>query len=131
MLAWPLPAQFGYTALIMAVKNGHLQVVKLLLASGANINLADDEVCTHASALCAAHPSLTLGRACRAQTGATPVNWASYQAEVDIVRFLLESGADKNIACVKDSWAGFKPIDVACFQDPNHANYRAITALLR
>jgi len=107
VLAWPLPAQFGYTALIMAVKNGHLQVVKLLLASGANINLADDE------------------------TGATPVNWASYQAEVDIVRFLLESGADKNIACVKDSWAGFKPIDVACFQDPNHANYRAITALLR
>ena len=131
VLACPLPAQFGYTALIMAVQKGHLEVVKLLLASGAHINLADDEVCAPSRAICAAHPSLTIGRACRAQTGATPLNWGAYQAHVDIVRFLLQSGADKNIACVKESWAGFKPIDVACFQDPDHANYGAITALLR
>merc|ERR1719326_2564698 len=104
---WKNTHSFGYTALIMAVQKGHLEVVKLLLASGAHINLADDE------------------------TGATPLNWGAYQAHVDIVRFLLESGAEKNIACVKESWAGFKPIDVACFQDPNHANYGAITALLR
>lgn len=37
-----LSCQFGHTALFMAAERGHDQVVKMLLDSGANIEIAEE-----------------------------------------------------------------------------------------
>ena len=60
----------GATSLIIASNKGHLDVVRELLARGANANAAFN-------------------------TGATPLIQASWQGHVDVVRVLLAAGADK------------------------------------
>jgi hypothetical protein len=59
----------GDTALLMASLGGHLGVVKLLVAAGAPVQTAK---------------------------GWQPVHYAAFAGVTDILRFLLEHGADKN-----------------------------------
>ena len=63
--------ELSYTPLTYAVKNGHLEVAKLLLAKGANINARD-----------------------AAMSGNTPLGEAVRDGTPEVVRFLLEAGAD-------------------------------------
>jgi ankyrin repeat protein len=62
-----------HTPLALAVKNGHLDAVELLLAYGANINA-------------------------RNSTGRTPLILATQTKNVDIAKRLVEAGADVNLA---------------------------------
>ena len=60
--------KFGDTALMAAALGGHLDAARVLVANGAEIN-----------------PS-----------GWTPLHYAAFEGRAAMVRFLLESGADKN-----------------------------------
>ena len=76
---------------------------------------------------------MSRARASRVQGGYTPLYYAAWCGHLDVVRALLNAGADKTIAS-KD---GEKPIDVVCSGyvpnecDGNKHNKDAIVALLR
>lgn len=63
------PNQYGATALTYAASKGHLDVVKLLVERGADVNAADTFY------------------------SSTPAGWAAYDGHVETVRFLYENGA--------------------------------------
>ena len=68
---------------------------------------------------------MSRARASRVQWG-TPLWWAARNGHLDVVRALLNAGADKTIA----DTGGYKPIDVVCNGgDKQHKD--AIVALLR
>ena len=70
---------------------------------------------------------MSRARASRVQGGMTPLHTAAEFGQLDVVRALLNAGADKTIA----SNRGNKPIDVACYEGKNMQHKDAIVALLR
>ena len=70
---------------------------------------------------------MSRARASRVQNGWTPLHWAAYEGQLDVVRALLNAGADKTIA---DNIIGQKPIDIVCTYGDKQHKY-AIVALLR
>ena len=70
---------------------------------------------------------MSRARASRVQDGRTPLYWAALYGQLDVVRALLNAGADKTIA---NKW-GNKPIDVVCLGTDNKQHKDAIVALLR
>ncbi|KAH0419847.1 hypothetical protein CcaCcLH18_14269 [Colletotrichum camelliae] len=71
-------AENGSTALAFASRNGHMEMVRLLLEKGADMNAVDNE-------------------------GQTPMYVASYYGHLDVLQHLIKRGADKDIPN-KDSW---------------------------
>ena len=69
---------------------------------------------------------MSRARASRVQVGETPLFEAARYGHLDVVRALLNAGADKTIA----NKSGFKPIDVVC-GGGNKQHKAAIAALLR
>ena len=69
---------------------------------------------------------MSRARASRVQSGETPLFRAAGNGHLDVVRALLNAGADKTIA----ERNGLKPIDVVCNLD-NKQHKHAIVALLR
>ena len=73
---------------------------------------------------------MSRARASRVQNGWTPLISAAYRGHLDVVRALLNAGADKTIA----NNHGNKPIDIVCgdyCDDANKQHKDAIVALLR
>ena len=71
---------------------------------------------------------MSRARASRAQNGTTPLCTAAYYGHLDVVRALLNAGADKTIA----NNYGKKPIDVVCEGYKGNMQHKdAIVALLR
>ena len=69
---------------------------------------------------------MSRARASRVQDGSTPLWKAALYGHLDVVRALLNAGADETIA----SNDGRKPIDVVCIMG-NEQHKDAIVALLR
>ncbi|AIF82025.1 ankyrin [endosymbiont of Acanthamoeba sp. UWC8] len=98
---------FGTTALHVAARNGYMEIAKLLLARGADVNLTDKEGETplHNSILtmhCLELIPLLMGRganihARRAEEGSTVLHLAARTGEVKIYKCLLEFGADPDM----------------------------------
>ena len=116
------------TPLIIAVRNGHLNSVKILLGYGADIEARGtlkigDEVIEGCTPLWAAASAgrlnavrLLIERNAdvdgRTLTSSTPLRAAAYGGYLDIVRCLVESGADVNARNYYES----TPLDVACYR---------------
>ena len=72
-------SKYGKTALNWASKWGHLEIIRLLLEKGANVNIQHEY--NHATAL----------------------HWASWGGHLEVVRFLIDKGANIE-AQTKDDW---------------------------
>ena len=70
---------------------------------------------------------MSRARASRVQGGGTALHTAVFYGELDVVRALLNAGADKTIA----DCDGQKAIDKVCGYTPNKQHKDAIVALLR
>lgn len=93
---------FNYTALQWAARNGHIEVAKLLIDHGANINPTDNHVNTglilaaregHTQMLqlfleCGAHVDA------QGPGGITALIWATLMEHLEIVKLLIASGAN-------------------------------------
>ena len=69
---------------------------------------------------------MSRARASRVQVGFTPLCYAAAFGHLDVVRALLNAGADKTIASAQG-----KPIDVVCRWGDDKQHKDAIVALLR
>jgi len=94
--------RYGFTALIWASWNGHNELVKYLLANGANINEKDND-------------------------GNIALIGVSQYGRIEVVKYLLENGAninekniDGNTALILASWNGH--IEIAKYLLENGAN---------
>ena len=70
-------------------RDGHLEVVRLLVEAGADKNKADND-------------------------GLTPLFMASHNGLLEIVRLLIDAGADKDQAPFTRYYTGMKPLYIAC-----------------
>ena len=112
----------GATPLVVAVQMNHTRVVEQLIKSGADVNLIIDE--DGLTALCIAVTRKNLGVLklllqvpciqvnCGTGSWVNPLSSASYQGYKDIVKLLLEKGADPNIAHEN----GIAPLHLACLR---------------
>ena len=87
-----------------AACSGHVAVAEMLIAAGAEVNLANNY-------------------------GMTPLHWAARNGHLEVVQLLLRHGADKELKS-KDSHK--KPVDIVCGNPWAKTEHKAaITALLR
>lgn len=114
------------TPLIIAARNGNLDVVEILLSYGADIEARgivkiDDEVLDGLTPLWGATTAghidvlkLLIEKKAevdgKLRTGSTPLRCAAYNGRLDIVSYLVENGADVN-ACKNDETS---PLFPAC-----------------
>ena len=103
--------------LIEAAKNGKTELVKLLIAAGADVNKADEdgETPLFRAAWNAHTECVKLLLAAGANVnkankwGGTPLYWAAYKGRTECVKLLIDAGADVN----KASNEGRTPLSIA------------------
>ncbi len=86
---FPVWKKFGKTALIMAAFRGHVEIVKLFLNVGSNVNEKDNVIyflwsMDHFYILCLP------------QEGFTSLILTGYSGRLEVVELLLKAGADVN-----------------------------------
>ena len=95
--------RIGFTALVHAARNGHVPAIQVLVASGADPNLAAGRNgwtpllhAIHTNQIESVTSLLALGADVDAtgRSGITPVTMAAGYGQTDIVRLLLSHGAD-------------------------------------
>jgi ankyrin repeat protein len=96
------PTKNGFTALHFAAREGDIDNARLLLAAGVNINtLSQTDISPEIEKDSKGSAQPLAGRralSATASEGATPLLVATMRAQVPMALFLLEQGADPNIA---------------------------------
>jgi ankyrin repeat protein len=129
----------GFTAIHVATRVGDFESVKLLLAAGVDVNLQSGTGASEAAGADGARRGRNTG-----STGYTPLLVATTRAHVDLALYLLEHGADPNIAAAgftplhwaSTTWEGFAANPVYGFEDAmsgipdREAKLRLVKALL-
>ena len=87
----------GFTALHFAARDGHLEIARLLLAAGMDVNLRSRPDGSEKGRGPSYDASIS--------AGSTPLLVATVRAQVPLALFLLDHGADPNVAD-----AGFTPL---------------------
>lgn len=77
---------YGDTPLLLAAVNGHTEVIKRLLAEGADPDLKDNQGCT--ALLLAARNGHVKAVELSLTTGQTPLMWAMREGHGDVVKLL-------------------------------------------
>jgi ankyrin repeat protein len=91
----------GFTALHFAAREGDIESARLLLAAGVNVDVRSKPDAAPATPADADQGNAPAGRralSATASDGATPLLVATLRAQVPLALFLLEQGADPNIA---------------------------------
>jgi len=132
----------GFTPLHFAARVGDRETVEVLLAAGVNINILTQP---DAAAFAQEKVPVPVGTPRAATTpGYTPLLIATLRGHVDLALFLLDHGADPNVAAggitplhwAATSWEGFASNPVYGFEDPmsgipdRQAKLRLVKALL-
>ncbi len=129
----------GFTAIHFAARVGDLDSVKLLLAAGVDVNLP-----TQTGAQTGESGRGGRGGGGGAASGYTPLLVATLRAQVEVALYLLDHGADPNIATAgftplhwaSTTWEGYASNPVYGFEDPmsgipdRQAKLRLVKALL-
>jgi uncharacterized protein len=129
----------GFTAIHVATRVGDLESVKLLLAAGVDVNLQ-----TRTGDGAAGTAGGGRGARNTGSTGYTPLLVATVRAQVELALYLLDHGADPNVAAAgftplhwaSTTWEGFAANPVYGFDDPmsgipdRQAKLRLVKALL-
>lgn len=106
----------GYTPLMEAAREGHIDMVALLLDKGADLHAQTDETQETALSLtcCGGFQDVAaylLDRGANIEQGSsTPLMEAAQEGHVDLVKFVLEKGADVNAT----TGTGDTPLSFAC-----------------
>ncbi len=96
----------GSTALIAAVNNGHNDIVNMLLAKGADPNVHDEGMEATALMYAAASTDRLITSTLLSHhadinaidvNGDPAINWATFYGHVDVMKLLIQKGADLNI----------------------------------
>ena len=97
------PDREGFRALEIACTKGHVEIVKYLLASGVNVHQERDGfTALHAAAASCRVEVATLliaansdvNKKDEAGRGRTPLHWAAQEGCIDLIRVLIENGAE-------------------------------------
>ena len=109
------------TPLILAAIQGHLDIVKALVAAGADVNLATDGGLTPLH--CAVNKDfhemarylIKKGANVNAITakGSTSLHWAAYNKNYSLCKLLIQAGANVNVKAA----TGFTPLHWAAYTD--------------
>jgi len=136
-------------ALCVAIDAGHLDIVRLLVAQGADVNIGEKEafIAWHTRHHTKFDPDLDISPQDAWASGSrlggyiadgTPLHWAAARGREDIIEFLLASGADVNAAedsgtplhwAVDAGEAGAAKLLLAREADPNRVRTGGATPL--
>jgi len=117
---WPPHCGLGRTPLHFACEKGHLEVVRLLMDRGADLEKADNTGCTPLLIACGrGHlevARLLLDRGADTEkadsNGETPLSDACYKGHLEVARLLIDRGANKEAADEN----GDNPLRLACYR---------------
>lgn len=115
----------GFTALHFAARQGDLDIVKLLLAAGVDVNILTQPDSAAADPAPARTSGPPTGRTAPA-AGYTPLLVAVMRGRIDLALYLLDHGADPNIGAAgftplhwaSTTWESFAANSVYGFEDP-------------
>ncbi|MEX2366025.1 MAG: ankyrin repeat domain-containing protein, partial [Pseudohongiellaceae bacterium] len=84
----------GHTALLVAVQNGHHEIARLLIAAGADVNLANDR---------GWNPLYMAVKVRSLEKGTMPNPAVDFDAMFDVIRLLVENGVNVNARLLADT----------------------------
>ena len=118
-LEWKNEENYNWTPLLWAAMKGHLEIARMLIDAGADVNNRNGETPLYMAVsngkLDIARMLIDAGANVNVQdeVGYTPLHWAAVFGQVEIARMLIDAGGNKDIQNNK----GRAPYDLAMFAE--------------